>query len=150
MRVAGARRHGTPRSVHLRRVAAERGWQQNMTKGEGAGRTVAIPGAGRRLGRSVALKLAEKGYRVHGTGLLDAEVDKLRDASSGRVSLSVTDIADELAVRTWATRVSDEIGPAGLNALASNASIRTPGPLQVLPLRAVNVNSTSTCSAASV
>jgi NAD(P)-dependent dehydrogenase (short-subunit alcohol dehydrogenase family) len=89
------------------------------------------------LGRSVALKLAEKGQRVYGTGLVDAEVDELRDASDGRVSLSVTDITDEQAVRTWATRVGDEIGPAGLNVLVSNAGILTPGPLEVLPLQAI-------------
>jgi len=108
-----------------------------MTSGEAACRTAAITGAGGGLGRSVALKLAEKGQRVYGTELVDAEVDELRDASDGRVSLSVTDITDEQAVRTWATRVGDEIGPAGLNVLVSNAGILTPGPLEVLPLQAI-------------
>jgi NAD(P)-dependent dehydrogenase (short-subunit alcohol dehydrogenase family) len=108
-----------------------------MTNGEAAHRTAAVTGGGQGLGRSVALKLADKGYRVYGTGLADGEVDELRDASDGRVSLSVTDITDEQAVRTWATRVDDEIGPAGLNVLVSNAGILTPGPLEVLPLRAV-------------
>jgi NAD(P)-dependent dehydrogenase (short-subunit alcohol dehydrogenase family) len=108
-----------------------------MTKSEAIRRTAAITGAGGGLGRSVALKLADKGYRVYGTGLADAEVDDLRDASGGRVSLSVTDITDEKAVHTWATRVSDEIGSAGLNVLISNAGILTPGPLEVLPLPAV-------------
>ncbi len=108
-----------------------------MTKSGASRRTAAITGAGGGLGRSVALKLADKGYRVYGTGLADAEVDDLRDASRGQVSLSVTDITDEQAVHTWATRVSDEIGSAGLNVLISNAGILTPGPLEVLPLSAV-------------
>src|SRR5260370_20394995 len=108
-----------------------------MTNGESARRTAAITGAGSGLGRSVALRLADKGYRVYGTGLVDAEVDELRDASGGRVSLSVTDITDEEAVRIWATRVGDEIGSAGLDVLVSNAGILTPGPLGVLALRAV-------------
>jgi NAD(P)-dependent dehydrogenase (short-subunit alcohol dehydrogenase family) len=108
-----------------------------MTSGEAACRTAAITGAGGGLGRSVALKLAEKGQRVYGTELVDAEVDELRDASDGRVSLSVTDITDEQAVRTWTTRVGDEIGPAGLNVLVSNAGILTPAPLEVLPLQAI-------------
>ena len=99
-----------------------------MTNGEVVRRTAAVTGAGQGLGRSVALKLADKGYRVYGTGLADAEVDELRDASDGRVSLSVTDITDEQAVRTWAVRVGDDIGPAGLNVLISNAGILTPGP----------------------
>lgn len=108
-----------------------------MTDGETARRAAAITGAGQGLGRSVALKLADKGYRVYGTGLADAEVDELRDASGGRISLSITDITDEQAVRTWATQVGEEIGPIGLNVLVSNAGILTPGPLEVLPLHAV-------------
>jgi NAD(P)-dependent dehydrogenase (short-subunit alcohol dehydrogenase family) len=108
-----------------------------MTDGEAAHRTAAITGAGQGLGRSVALKLADKGYRVYGTGLADAEVDELRDASGGRVSLSITDITDEQAVRAWAIGVGDDIGSAGLNVLVSNAGILTPGPLEVLPLHAV-------------
>ena len=47
-----------------------------MTSGEAACRTAAITGAGGGLGRSVALKLAEKGQRVYGTELVDAEVDE--------------------------------------------------------------------------
>jgi len=108
-----------------------------MTDSGAERRTAAITGAGQGLGRSVALKLADKGYRVYGTGLTDAEVDELRDASDSRVSLSVTDITDEQAVRTWATQVGDEIGSAGLNVLVSNAGILTPGPLEVLPLHAI-------------
>jgi NAD(P)-dependent dehydrogenase (short-subunit alcohol dehydrogenase family) len=105
--------------------------------GQAAGRTAAVTGAGQGLGRSVALKLVDKGYQVYGTGLADAEVDELRDASGGRVSLSITDITDEQAVRAWAARVGDEIGSAGLNVLVSNAGILTPGPLEVLPLQAI-------------
>jgi NAD(P)-dependent dehydrogenase (short-subunit alcohol dehydrogenase family) len=108
-----------------------------MIKAEVENRTVAVTGGGSGLGRAIALKLADKGYRVYGTGLADAEVDELCDASGGRVSLSVTNITDEQAVRTWATQVSDEIGSAGLNVLVSNAGILTPGPLEVLPLQAV-------------
>src|SRR5882757_2738397 len=108
-----------------------------MMNGQAAGRTAAVTGAGKGLGRSVALKLVDKGYQVYGTGLADAEVDELRDASGGRVSLSITDITDEQAVRAWAARVGDEIGSAGLNVLVSNAGILTPGPLEVLPLQAI-------------
>jgi NAD(P)-dependent dehydrogenase (short-subunit alcohol dehydrogenase family) len=103
----------------------------------GAHRRAAITGGGSGLGRLVALKLADKGYRVFGTGLATAEVNELQDVSRGRVSLSLTDITDDEAVRIWARRVGDEIGSAGLNVLVSNAGILTPGPLEVLPLRAV-------------
>jgi NADP-dependent 3-hydroxy acid dehydrogenase YdfG len=71
----------------------------------GAHRSAAITGAGSGLGRSVALKLADKGYRVFGTAHATAEVNELHHASRGRVSLSLTDITDDEAVRTWARHV---------------------------------------------
>ena len=44
-----------------------------MADDQAARRTAAVTGAGSGLGRSIALKLADKGYRVYGTGLADAE-----------------------------------------------------------------------------
>jgi len=46
----------------------------------GAHRSAAITGAGSGLGRSVALKLADNGYRVVGTALATAEVSELQHA----------------------------------------------------------------------
>jgi NAD(P)-dependent dehydrogenase (short-subunit alcohol dehydrogenase family) len=52
-----------------------------METDPGAQRSPAITGGGSGLGRSVALKLADKGYRVFGTALATAEVNELEDAS---------------------------------------------------------------------
>ena len=103
----------------------------------GAHRSAAITGGGSGLGRSVALKLGDKGYRVFGTAHATAEVNELRDVSRGRVLLSLIDVTDVQAVRTWAKHVGDKIGFAGLSVLLSNAGILTSGPLEMLPLRAV-------------
>src|SRR5258708_21185265 len=75
-------------------------------------RTAAITGGGSGLGRDIALELATKVYTVFGTAISAAEVDDLRQASSGRVSLAVCDIASEHAVRGWADSVSGAIGDA--------------------------------------
>src|SRR5437016_12816639 len=66
-----------------------------------------------------------------------AEVQDLKDASSGRVSLTVCDITKEQAVKTWAAGVSDALGGSGLDLLINNAGILTPGPIEVLPLDAI-------------
>src|SRR5258708_38417144 len=100
-------------------------------------RTAAITGGGSGLGRDIALELATKGYTVFGTAISAAEVDDLRQASSGRVSLAVCDIASEHAVRGWADSVSGAIGDAGLDLLISNAGILTPGPIETLPLDSI-------------
>jgi NAD(P)-dependent dehydrogenase (short-subunit alcohol dehydrogenase family) len=101
------------------------------------GRSAVITGAGGGLGRDVALQLAAKGYVVFGTAITSAEVQDLKDASGGRVSLTVCDITKPAAVKAWAAGVSEALGETGLNLLISNAGILTPGPLEVLPLDAV-------------
>jgi NAD(P)-dependent dehydrogenase (short-subunit alcohol dehydrogenase family) len=99
--------------------------------------SAAITGAGGGLGRDIALQLAAKGYVVFGTAIAPAEVQDLKDASGGRVSLTVCDITKPAAVKAWAAGVSEALGETGLNLLISNAGILTPGPLEVLSLDAV-------------
>jgi len=104
---------------------------------EHSGRSAAVSGAGGGLGRDIALGLAAKGYVVFGTAMSAAEVLDLKDASSGRVSLTVCDMTKEQSVKTWAAGVSDALGGSGLDLLINNAGILTPGPLEVLPLDAI-------------
>jgi len=100
-------------------------------------RSAAVTGAGGGLGRDIALGLAAKGYIVFGTAMSAAEVQDLRDASGGRVSLTVCDMTKEQAVKAWAGGVSDALGDAGLDLLINNAGILTPGPIEILPLDAI-------------
>ena len=104
---------------------------------EHSGRSAAVTGAGSGLGRDIALGLADKGYVVFGTAFSAGEVADLKEASGGRVSLTVCDITKEQAVKAWAAGVSDALGSSGLDLLINNAGILTPGPLEVLPLDAI-------------
>jgi predicted SnoaL-like aldol condensation-catalyzing enzyme len=65
-------------------------------------RSAAITRAGSGLGRDIALGLADKGYVVFGTAMSEQEVQDLRDASGGRVNLTVCDITNKQAVKAWA------------------------------------------------
>jgi NAD(P)-dependent dehydrogenase (short-subunit alcohol dehydrogenase family) len=100
-------------------------------------RSVAVTGAGGGLGRDIALQLAAKGYIVFGTAFSPAEVDDLKAASGGRVSLNVCDITKPQEVTDWAGAVSESVGDTGLDVLINNAGILTPGPIEVLPLDAI-------------
>jgi NAD(P)-dependent dehydrogenase (short-subunit alcohol dehydrogenase family) len=102
-----------------------------------SGRSAAVTGAGGGLGRDIALGLAAKGYVVFGTAMSVAEVQDLKDASGGRVSLTVCDMTKEESVKAWASDVSDATGDSGLDILINNAGILTPGPIEVLPLDAI-------------
>src|SRR5580700_2670478 len=99
--------------------------------------SAAITGAGGGLGRDIALGLAAKGYIVCGTAISAAEVQELKEASGGNVSLTVCDITKEQAVKAWAAGVSEALGGGGLDLLINNAGILTPGPLEILPLNAI-------------
>ena len=100
-------------------------------------RSGAVTGAGAGLGRDIALQLAAKGYTVFGTAFAPAEVQDLKEASGGRVSLVVCDITKPEAVQAWANAMSKTLGDAGLDLLINNAGILTPGPIEVLPLDAI-------------
>src|SRR5713226_8938099 len=100
---------------------------------EHSGRSAAVTGAGGGLGRDIALGLAAKGYIVFGTAISAAEIQDLKEASGGRVSLTVCDITKEQAVKAWAAGVSEALGGGGLGLLINNADVLTPGPLEVLP-----------------
>jgi NAD(P)-dependent dehydrogenase (short-subunit alcohol dehydrogenase family) len=104
---------------------------------EHSGRSAVVTGAGGGLGRDIALGLAAKGYVVFGTAFSAGEVSDLKEASGGRVSLTVCDITKEQAVKTWAAGVSEALGGSGLDLLINNAGILTPGPIEVLPLDSI-------------
>src|SRR5258708_38420996 len=101
-----------------------------------SGRCVAVTGAGGGLGRDIALGLAAKGYIVFGTAMSAEEVQDLKDASGGRVSLTGCDMTQEEAVKAWAGGVSGALGHSGLDILITNAGILTPRAIEVLPLAA--------------
>ena len=105
---------------------------------EHSGRSAVVTGAGGGLGRDIALGLAAKGYIVFGTAISAAEVSDLKEASGGRVSLTVCDITKEqsregLGRPACPTRLAS----SGLDLLINNAGILTPGPIEVLPLDAI-------------
>jgi NAD(P)-dependent dehydrogenase (short-subunit alcohol dehydrogenase family) len=101
------------------------------------GRSAAVTGAGGGLGRDIALGLAAKGYLVFGTAMSPAEVEDLKEASAGRVRLTVCDMTKEASVTAWAGGVSEALGDSGLDILINNAGILTPGPIEVLALDTV-------------
>ena len=92
-----------------------------------SGQSAAVTGAGSGLGRDIALGLAARGYIVFGTAFTAAEVQDLKGASGGRVSLAVCDITKEQAVKAWAAGVSETLEGSGLDLLINNAGILTPG-----------------------
>lgn len=102
-----------------------------------SGRPVVVTGAGRGLGREIALKLATRRSIVFGTAGSAQEVEDLRIASGGRVSLIACDLGKPEAVNAWAAGVSEAIGASGLDLLIHTDEPLPEGPLELLPLEEV-------------
>lgn len=102
-----------------------------------SGRSVVVTGAGRGLGREIALGLSANGYIVFGTASSAEEAEDLRGASSARVCLAVCDVRNTGTVNAWAAGVSEAIGKSGLDILINTSAHLSPGPLELLPLEEV-------------
>lgn len=100
-------------------------------------RSVAIIGAGFGFGRQIALGFAAEDAIVFGTAASADEVQELRGASRGRVSLAVCDISKTDAVGAWAGGVTDALDGAGLDILITSAATLTSGSIGALSLDAI-------------
>ncbi len=93
-----------------------------------AGRVALVTGAGRRLGRAIALALAERGMRValhYHASAREAEVTEhaLRERGTP-VARFAADLTDADAARALPARVAAEFG--GLDVLVNSAGIMVP------------------------
>jgi NAD(P)-dependent dehydrogenase (short-subunit alcohol dehydrogenase family) len=113
------------------------------------GRTSLVTGAGRGLGRAMALGLAQAGSRVM---LVDVNQDDLAGVEAeirnagGQVASAVVDVGDEGQVQACVNETIKRLG--GLHVLVNNAGVTSRSPFEDLALedweRAVRVNLTGT------
>lgn len=97
-------------------------------------RTALVTGAGRRVGRAIALRLADAGWDVavhYGQSRGEAESAAAEIRARGvRAATVDADLADEAQVESLIDRASAALGPVGL--LVNNASLFAPDRLATL------------------
>ena len=121
-----------------------------------AGRVAVVTGAGRGLGREIALRLAGEGAHVAVAARSADQVDetaRLVDEAGGRASAFTVDVSDAEAVQQMITQVEHDAGPVDL--LVNNAAVIAPlGPVwEVTPedwwqLMEINLLGTFLCARA--
>ncbi len=89
-----------------------------------SGKTAVVTGAGRGIGKSIALNLARQGIDVCVTARTKSEIEKVAEQirSYGRRAIAVhADVADEQAVRDLVRRALHEFG--SIDVLVNNAGV---------------------------
>src|SRR5689334_7666049 len=74
-------------------------------------RLALVTGAGRGIGRAIALRLAADGCAVALAARSGAEIDEVARAAGGRALPLVLDVTDPAAVTDTVARVARELGP---------------------------------------
>jgi NAD(P)-dependent dehydrogenase (short-subunit alcohol dehydrogenase family) len=97
-------------------------------------KTILVTGASSGIGWATSLELAEKGWRVFAAVRKEADAQKLREASSNKVTPVIMDIVDYESVKRGAKEIEKALGGAGLDALFNNAGISVQGPLEIIPI----------------
>ncbi|MBM3521425.1 MAG: SDR family oxidoreductase [Alphaproteobacteria bacterium] len=100
------------------------------------GRTALVTGAGRNIGRAIALELAAAGAAlVLNTRQDPAEVGAVKaeiEAAGGKAVVAVADVTEPAAVEAMARLAGSTFG--GLDILVNNAAIRREAPLDAIDL----------------
>lgn len=95
-------------------------------------RSVLVTGAGRRVGRAIALRLADAGWNVavhYGRSAEEAEATAAAIRQRGVQAITLAaDLTDESRVEDLVDRATERLGPIGL--LVNNASVFTPDRLE--------------------
>src|SRR5438445_9711256 len=101
-----------------------------------AGRVAVVTGAGRNIGRAIALALADAGAAVAVNGRANrAEVDAVVaeiQSRGGRALAVMADVSDETAVQRMAAAAAERLGRVDI--LVNNAAVRPEKPFESLSL----------------
>jgi 3-oxoacyl-[acyl-carrier protein] reductase len=107
-----------------------------MTETDLAGRVALVTGAGRNIGRAIALALAEAGAAVVVNGRSNAEavngVVREIEARGGQALAAMVDVADEAAVARMIAAAADRFGR--IDVVVNNAAGRPEQPFEAIAL----------------
>jgi NAD(P)-dependent dehydrogenase (short-subunit alcohol dehydrogenase family) len=101
-----------------------------MAEPDTAGKAVVVTGASRGLGRSMALDLSARGFRVFAGVRRAADADRLKGEGLERLRPLMLDVTDAGTIESAAEEVADATGGRGIFGLVNNAGIGVFGPVE--------------------
>ena len=96
--------------------------------------TVVVTGSSTGIGRSCAIELDRRGFRVFAGVRSQSDGQRLQSEASSRLTPLLLDVTDAQSIAAAARTVEDAVGNAGLAGLVNNAGIVVAGPLEILPI----------------
>jgi NAD(P)-dependent dehydrogenase (short-subunit alcohol dehydrogenase family) len=97
-------------------------------------RAVVVTGASSGIGEASALKLATLGFDVFAGVRKEADGERLRSESGGKVIPLSIDVTDQDSISAAAGRVTEAVGERGLAGLVNNAGVAISAPLEFIPI----------------
>ncbi|MUG96481.1 SDR family NAD(P)-dependent oxidoreductase [Scytonema sp. UIC 10036] len=101
---------------------------------------VVITGTSTGIGRAIALKLTEEGYRVFAGVRTEKDAEALKQVVSGDLTPIIMDITKVEEIKSASEFVSLAISAEGLFALINNAYTGFDGPLECIPIDDIRRN----------
>jgi NAD(P)-dependent dehydrogenase (short-subunit alcohol dehydrogenase family) len=108
-----------------------------MAEPDTAGRAVVVTGASRGLGRSIALHLSARGFRVFAGVRKTADADHLKEENLEQLRPLMLDVTDPGTIEWAAEEVADATRGRGIFGLVNNAGIWVFGPVEQTLIAAV-------------
>jgi NAD(P)-dependent dehydrogenase (short-subunit alcohol dehydrogenase family) len=98
-------------------------------------RAVVVTGASSGIGEASALQLATLGFDVFAGVRKEADGERLRSESDGKVVPLSIDVTDQDSISAAAGRVTEAVGERGLAGLVNNAGVAISAPLEFIPIK---------------
>ena len=95
--------------------------------------SILVTGTSTGIGRSAALELSRRGYRVYAGVRRTRDAEDLLAAAEGKLTPVMLDVTRPEQIAEVARLIEGESGEAGLHGLVNNAGINVSGPLEFLP-----------------
>jgi NAD(P)-dependent dehydrogenase (short-subunit alcohol dehydrogenase family) len=95
---------------------------------------VVITGASTGIGFACAIHLDRVGFRVFAGVRRDEDAERLKSATSERMTPVTIDVTDAESIRGAADQVESDLGAEPLEGLVNNAGIAVSGPVEFLPI----------------
>lgn len=100
-------------------------------------KSVVVTGVSSGIGRAIAERLVNDGWRVFGAARNQADATAARDALGASFTPLVLDVTDNATIAAAAELVSKELGGRTLDGLVNNAGVQALGPLRYVSVDVV-------------